>query len=122
MEIYKRPENYKDPVNTAKSNFAALGFLYFIVALMFFASNRMFAYIMLASCLLVMLSAYFLSRRKIAGVYVAWFFILFGIVDGLMSGAILSLLIVLYLAFWNYKAQKALTTSVSEQINPTPQV
>ncbi len=109
MEIYKRPENYKDPINTAKSNFGALGFIYFVYALLtLFGPNRVLTYTLLASCLLVIVSAYFISRRKIIGVYIAWLFIIFGIISGIMNGAWLSLLIVLYLAFWNYKAQQAL--------------
>jgi len=73
MEIFKRKENYANPVNTAKRNFFAIGFLYFILGGLFFNTKPTISIVVIISALVVLTAAYLLGKNKIIGVYVGWF-------------------------------------------------
>jgi hypothetical protein len=108
MEIFKRKENYANPVGTAKSNFAALAFLYIILSLLFFNAELRLSIVLLISALVMLISAYFLSKNKIIGVYFGWAFIIFGIVSVILNGTYAGILVLAYLAYWNQQAFTAL--------------
>lgn len=113
MELFKRKENYLNPVNTARRNFQALGFIYVVVGIILFANNRTTAgLIIIAAALIMFVITYLLNKNKIQGSYLAWVVViiafLFSIMSVLKQGldgtSIISILILIYVAYWNHKA------------------
>lgn len=108
MELYKRSENYKDPVKIAKRNFIALSFLYIVLILLFFGTRPQIAYYLIPLAILLLVASYFLQKRSMAGVYLGWAFVILGVGASFLNGALLTLVIVAYLGYWNYKAAETL--------------
>ncbi len=108
MEAYKREENYKDPVRTTKSIYFVLGLLYVVLGAILFVSKPFVASVLIPLGILLLVIAYLLSKRNILGIYLGWLFVVLGFIGAFLSSAFLSLLLVAYVAFWNYKADKAM--------------
>lgn len=117
MKLYKREGNYKNPVKTAKRNSFALGFLYIILGVFFFSTQPVMGYTFVPLGILLLIAAYLLGKKNIYGVYLGWAFVVFGSIMAFLNSALLSLLLVAYIAFWNYKAGQLLkNTSTPESI------
>lgn len=106
MEIIKR--NYKNPIKTAQRNFLAIGLLYIILGFLFYSAKPEVSLGILIAGVLVLIAAYFLGKRKMVGVYLGWVFVLFGVVSIFVNSAYISLIIVAYIGYWNYKASVAI--------------
>ncbi len=117
MELYKRKENYADPVSTAKKNFFALGILYLIISwIMYTKSGIVASSNFIAIAILMVIASILLGKRNVVGTYLGWLYVIFGVVSTLMNGAWLSLIIAIYIGYWNLKAYSALKNP------PTPKV
>lgn len=117
MKLYKKEEHYKDPVKTAKRNFFALGFLYIILGVFLLPIQPVMGYTLLPLGVLLLIVAFLLGKKNVYGIYLGWLFVAFGSIVAFLSGALVSLLIVAYIAFWNYKAGQVLkSTSTSESV------
>src|SRR3989338_8230178 len=108
MELYKSKENHKDPVKTARSNYFALGFFYVLLGVLFFGTTQDAAIFLALAGFFFFYVGYLLSKRKILGVYLGWVVVVVGIGVALFKGVSLSLIVVAYLAYWNYKAEEIL--------------
>lgn len=130
----------KDGTRYAKRSFDVLGFIYVIFAvstlvpslalldLLLFplkaslvglwsaSSEGMMPYALLLTGIVLLVAGYLLSKRKIAGVYLGWLFVLVGAIV-LFSNNIalnaLPLLILTYIAYVNYRAHKTLRSEQS---------
>lgn len=123
MEIFKRKENYVNPVNTAKRNFIALGVLYAIASIMLFSLERSLAgTILVIATVHMFVIAYLLKRNNIMGAYLGWIFVILGLISlivsalrmGLDMTSIIGLILTIYIAYWNQKALLALKKSTTE--------
>ncbi len=106
MKLYKRDENYKNPIKTTKINFLVLGILYIILGIFFFPTKIIIAYTLIPLGVLLLVAAYFLNKKSIYGVYVGWVFIILGTVAVFLNSQYSSILLIAYISFWNYKASK----------------
>ncbi len=111
MELYKREENYKNPVKTAKINYFALGFLYIIIGAILFISKPIVGSVLIPLGIFLFVIAYLLGKKNIFGIYLGWLFIAVGFILSFVNlslSSLVSFIIIAYLAFWNYKADKAM--------------
>ena len=108
MEIFERKENLKNPVGTAQRNSLALSFLYIVIGLFFIGIRLEIGMFIVSAGVLLLIIARLLGKRKIAGVYLGWIFVIFATAGSIYGGGLLNLLIVAYFGFWNYKAQQAI--------------
>jgi len=106
MEIIKRKENHKNPVNTAKRNCYALGGFNVIIGILFLKSQMTASIAVIVMGMLLLIAGYLLSRRKVAGLYLSWAYIIVGTIVIIYNSAFLALIIMAYFAYWTYKAQK----------------
>ncbi len=119
MEIYKSKENHKDPVKTARSNYVALSFLYIVLSiLLFFGAKSKAVYYLFPSAIFLIVISYLLSKRRMIGIYLGWLFILIGVLSVFINGAWISLIVVAYLSYWNYKASENLKNDLAQNNNP----
>lgn len=110
MEIFRRRENYKNPVRTAKRNFGAIGFLYLVLGMLMYNGDFdiRISISLLVGAVIVLVAAVLLHKRKMSGVYTGWLFVIIGLISTLINQAWISLVILSYIAYWNHKAQKEL--------------
>ncbi|MEN9622127.1 MAG: hypothetical protein RLZZ67_561 [Candidatus Parcubacteria bacterium] len=111
MELYKRTENYANPVRTAMRNFFALGLLLVLASVFLYAQSGMSPMIIfLAMAVLVFAAAMLLKKNKIMGVYFGWIYIVFAAVSFLLNGGggWLGIIVAAYAGYWNYKAYSTL--------------
>lgn len=108
MEIVKREENYRNPVKTAKINFLVIGVLYLILGFLFYTTNQRVGMVLFIVGIFVLVAAYLLNKQKMAGVYLGWLLVLVGILSSFIQFNFISLIIVAYIGYWNYKASVAL--------------
>lgn len=110
MEIFRRKDNYKNPVKTAKRNFFAIGLLYLVLGALMYNSDFdiRVSISLLVGALIVLAAAVLLNKRKMSGVYMGWLFVITGLISTLISKEWISLAIVAYIGYWNYKAQESL--------------
>lgn len=57
--------------------------------------------------LFLLVAGYLLAKNKIAGVYLSWVYVVIGAAVSVYNVNILGIIIIAYLAYWTYKAQKA---------------
>lgn len=111
MELFKSKENHKDPVKTARSNYFALGFFYVLLGVLFFGTKQNTAILFVLVGIFLFYAGYLLSKRNILGIYLGWLFVIVGFVSAIFNGVLISLIVVAYLAYWNYKAGEVLKKS-----------
>jgi hypothetical protein len=115
MEIIKRKENYKNPIVTAQKNFRALGIILTVIGLMFLLSgNNLGGILVIAYGIFSFIIFLLLRKRNVWGVYLGWVYCLtaiFPTISNLLKfkdlASIISLVITLYLLYWNYKAHQS---------------
>lgn len=115
MQIIKREENHKNPVNTAKRNCYALGGFNLFMGVIFIGSRIQVAAILIVMGLFLITTGYFLSKNKKMGIYLSWVYVFFGIIVSTYNAAYLALIIIAYFAYWTHKAQKFLNSNTSIQ-------
>ncbi len=116
MEIIKRKENHKKPINTAKRNCYALGAVEIVIGAVIFTSQVALAIPLVILGVTLLVAGYFLSKEKIIGVYLSWAVVLIGTLTVLYNMAFIALIVVAYFAYWTYKAQKAMKIEVSDNV------
>ena len=90
--------------------------------MLFFTTKPTVSVVILVAALVVLIAAYLLKNNKITGVYFGWFFVLLGLVSVVLSGTYVSILIVIYIGYWNQKAYSALKNNnmnVGTSVPPT---
>lgn len=111
MELIKRKDNFKNPASTAMKNYRALAFLLILFTLIIFINYSEIPYIYISVFLYISITAYLINKIKILGIYLGYIFIIFGLLNATINlilhndyTSILSILIIGYIAYWNYKA------------------
>lgn len=108
MEVIKKNKN---PVRTAKRSFFALGLLYMIISAFFAFFYTVSPETVIVAPIvgvLVLIAAYLLSKKKMAGVYLGWVSLIIGTLTIPMYPPIMVFIIFAYVGYWNYKASVAI--------------
>lgn len=105
MDIVKNKEHHKDPIKTAKRNCFALGAFQVFIGVVFMSKGPAVISVAVMG-LFLLVAGYLLAKNKIAGVYLSWVYVVIGAAVSIFNVNIIAIIIVAYLAYWTYKAQK----------------
>ncbi|MFC1623288.1 hypothetical protein ACFL16_02700 [Patescibacteria group bacterium] len=98
-----------------------MGGLEIVLGIIFIKSQAPVAVALIVLGIILIVAGSFLSKEKIAGVYLSWIFVAIGTITAISNAAYLALIILAYFAYWTYKAQKAIKEStgsvVQEDVN-----